>query len=194
MIDTIPTLAECPRCGSYVLTAQANGCWEAADPTPLGVPDGYRAALIAGRRTFTLLRNAKGKPFRLVPRTAATVGNPETCTILGEHACGAPPRDCVKFQEAHEKPSEAVCDLWRASGWEPPASCPRRPSQSHTGLLFGGDVPEDAPASCNTCEAPPFDRAPHCDNCQKPLDGDPANTVAIWHGQTCHYKAHERCT
>ena len=86
LIDTTPKLAECPRCGAYVLLATVSGLRTAVDPAPLD-RNAFIGALLDGKRTYDLQRTA-GKPSKLVDRFpgAPPFGTRET---LAEHGCGA---------------------------------------------------------------------------------------------------------
>lgn len=137
MITTRPELGTCGQCGAYVLGAHIAGVRVAVDMQPLDL-DGYRAALLGGRSVYVLRQDVSGAAGSL--DFDSPVVGPQT-PRLAAHGCNAVPRPV----EAPEKPLGGVCTAWTAQGWVPPATCPRRGGDGHSG-----------PQSCMHCEPPPF--------------------------------------
>lgn len=77
------SLAKCERCSAVVFAGWIAGA-VVADPATLG-PEGYRRALIAGRRTFRLLRTSKGAPHMLADDAAAWASELDR---VAAHGCG----------------------------------------------------------------------------------------------------------
>lgn len=158
--DTAIKLAQCPRCSGYVWVCDVSGGRVAVDPLPLGDQAHVMVMLGLGRSVYQVALTVKGKPDKLQWLGGpGTVWEPNGRLLVAAHGCGAPARSAVPVEVPSERPSVPVCDVWRAQGWSPPATCPRVGVDGRTGLLFG-DV--KAPLSCGTCDAPPFDQGEPC--------------------------------
>lgn len=151
MLDTTPKLAQCQKCQAYVFQAQVNGYTVLVDPAALQGPELTLQALGAGKALYS----RHGQHLR-------PSKNPLTGEHLAAHGCtvaGTVRAD--KVEVAQEGPQTPVCDVWRASGWSAPRTCPRRwltGAQSATGN--GAGLLAEPPTSCNTCEPPPFEKGP----------------------------------
>lgn len=155
-------LAQCPRCQRYGWKGVVTGFNVLADATPLTTPEQFRDALLSQLAIYEIkgIAGADAKYLKVVSPRHLDGKRKAGATLVADHGCGAPARDAVPVEMAQQGPSVPACDVWRASGWSPPATCPRVGADAHTGLLFG-DI--KAPLSCKTCEPPPFDpKGPTC--------------------------------
>lgn len=87
LIDTVPKLVTCTRCGAYVFTCHTAGVRVTVNPGPLTVEQ-YREALIAGRGTYDQIEQG-GRPHKLTRRLPSTQWPPyRGRKVLADHGCG----------------------------------------------------------------------------------------------------------
>lgn len=177
LIDTEIKLGVCNRCKAYVFACQVSGLATAADPQPLDVEQ-YRAALIAGRRTYDVIRQA-GRPVRLRLRTASVPTS--GCDIVAAHSCGAHGMDATTVTEVPQGPPGA-----RASGTGhqgPPCAS----STPHTGSSRAAASGATRPASDHRWTPGPL----RCDTCRN-LIADQEPYFGIECG-TYRWAVHDSC-
>lgn len=152
IIDTEIKVSTCNRCKDIVFACTVGGLKAMADPKPIKDLDEKRNAIIEGKSLYRILTVA-GRPHKLqLISLSSLVAEPE---IIADHRCGMATANNSRPVEAVPVATQApACDVWRASGWSAPTTCPRIGVDAHTGLLFG-DI--KAPISCKTCEPPPFE-------------------------------------
>lgn len=136
---------QCERCRAYVLAGREGGAEAVADPGTLTV-DAYRQALVAGRRTFRLLRTPSGAPWRL---RADSPGWTSDSDRLAAHGCAGAPLAAVAGPAAPDPrrapatPGDGQAGLLRPDARVSPAdqgrrsaatSASRRPSDAYLGI------------------------------------------------------------
>lgn len=157
LIDTEIKLATCNRCGSYVFACRVSGVATAADPEPLDV-EGYRAALIAGRRVYDVITQEAGRPWKLAARTAAVSATPRV--IIAAHACGALGLDSTSVTEVAAVPRPAPASAMAGSA----------------GALAALGASEAAPSATPLRSEP----AAVCGRCGVVITGDAPRWSVVW--------------
>lgn len=200
LLDTPVALAQCDRCKAYVFQCSASGLRVIVDPAPLDGMNGVRDSLIAGKAVYRKIE-ANGILQRLTAHAIPLVVR-EGAHLLADHSCGPGLVGAADVEQRQEGPPAVACDVWRAQGWQPPATCPRVGADSRTGLLFGDVV---APKSCGVCEPPPFEPthsivecAPleyinrRCPNCFEMI-GRTINVIGVKYDNRWVWVQHDSC-
>lgn len=143
LLDTVPKVALCNRCGAAVLAALSSGRDVAVDPVRLNF-SGMVEQLRTGRQVFRLrTQGSSTRPLALdrVSRTLLEYDNARAWLYVAAHGCGCHPQDVTPI--VAEKPQPvAPCEAWMFAGWVQPLECPRALSPD----LLG----------CGVCDPAPF--------------------------------------
>lgn len=143
LIDTVPKLVTCTRCGAYVFTCHSSGVRVTVNPGPLSVEQ-YREALIAGRGTYDQQEQG-GRPFRLIRRLPSSKWPPyDNRKVLADHGCGTQAMNFTAVETSELPPHQA-----RANGSDARASDVM--SSVATPVTHHRSKREYINAKCETC-------------------------------------------
>lgn len=175
--DAAVEIRQCVRCQGYVLAGTEGGSPAVADPAPLNV-DGYRQALIAGQRTFRLIRSASGKPWKLQADTAVWSSDADR---LRAHGCPNAPLAALAPPVAQDPHSAPATPGDGQAG-------PLRPHARASGRRQGQNHSAATPASPHRSR--PYTAA-RCQTCHQVIGTDPI--VGMQQGTYWLFAYHESC-
>lgn len=183
-------LAQCSQCSGYLYKCQVSGIRALVDPTPLGTMENARAALLAGKQIYRVIRHGK-RPHKLqnvMPRYLGAY----VAEAVADHDCGALHRHGGRVETTPVDPPRAPVTHLQPLGGNFPQGVRESGSQGHTELWI-----KKASLSAHQSRAenvtPRRIKGTRCDTCREIITVDTKDVVSIEHDGRLVYAQHISC-